>query len=136
MGENVEHVDRLAIGVVSLFAGLAIDGRGDGRQRPGDRDDPTREDVAELLQGELGHGAADGRRVWRLLPSETQRRFEDLPMIRGPALEAGHVGLSTEQSEERQGQKGMVRVADPASLPRVGDLAKGVEKAGDRWGHP
>ena len=48
-------------------------------------------------------------------------------MIRGPTLEAGHVGLTTEQTEERQGQQGMVRVADPASLPRVVDLAKGVK---------
>ena len=48
-------------------------------------------------------------------------------MIRGPALEAGHVSLTTEQSEERQGQKGMVGVADPASLPRIVDLAKGVK---------
>ena len=46
-------------------------------------------------------------------------------MIRGPALEAGHIGLTTEQPGESQGRKGMVRVADPASLPRVIDLAKG-----------
>src|SRR4051794_6506605 len=99
-------MDRIAVGVVPLFAGLAVDGRGDGRQRPGDRDDPTREYVAELLQGELGHGAAYGRGVWGLLPGKAQRLFEELPMIGSPALEAGHVGLSTEQSEERQGQKG------------------------------
>lgn len=36
VGENVEHMDRIAVGVMPLFAGLTIDGRGDGRQRPGD----------------------------------------------------------------------------------------------------
>ena len=60
VGKNVEHVDRLAVGVVPLFTGLSIDGRSDGRQQPGDRDDPTREYVAELLQGELGQGAGSG----------------------------------------------------------------------------
>ena len=48
-------------------------------------------------------------------------------MIRGPALQAGHVGLTTEQTKERQAQQRMVRVADPASLSRVVNLAKGVK---------
>lgn len=48
-------------------------------------------------------------------------------MIRSPTLKAGHVGLSTEQTEESQSQKGVVWVADPASLPWVVDLAKGVK---------
>ena len=73
VGEDVEHVDRIAVGVMSLFASLAIDGRRNGCQWPGDRDDPTREHVAELLQGELGDGAADGRGVGGLLASEAQR---------------------------------------------------------------
>ena len=37
VGEDVEHVDRVAVGVVPLLAGLAVDGDGDGRGglRPG-----------------------------------------------------------------------------------------------------
>jgi hypothetical protein len=30
VGEDVEHVDRLAMGVVPLLAGLPVDGDGDG----------------------------------------------------------------------------------------------------------
>lgn len=136
VGENVEHMDRIAVGVMPLFTGLSIDGHRDGRQRPSDRDNPTREHVAKLLQGALGHGAADRRGVWGLLSCEAQRLFEDLPVIGSPTLKAGHVGLSTEQTEESHSQKGVVWVADPASLPGVVDLAKSVKEAGDRWGHP
>ena len=136
VGEDVEHVDRLAAGVAPLLAGLAVDGRRDGRQWSGDRDDPTREGVAKLLQRALRRGAADRGGVRRHVAGEAERPFEDLPMIRGPALEAGHVGLATEQSEERQGQEGRVRVADPPRLAGVVDPAKGVEQAGDRSSHP
>jgi hypothetical protein len=42
-------------------------------------------------------------------------------------LQTGQVSLPTEQSKESQSEKGMVRVADTASLPGVVDLAKGVK---------
>ena len=48
-------------------------------------------------------------------------------MIRGPTLEAGDVGLTTEQAEERQGQHRGERVTDAPRLARVVDLAEGVE---------
>ena len=51
MGEDVEHVDRIALGIVPLLAGLAVDGDRDGRGGLRPAGQPAGEDVAELLQG-------------------------------------------------------------------------------------
>lgn len=48
-------------------------------------------------------------------------------MVPGPSLEAGHVGLTTEQPQERQGQQGREGMSDSPSLARVVNLAKCVE---------
>ena len=57
-------------------------------------------------------------------------------MVAGPALQAGHVGLSAEQAEEDEGQHGGVGVADAAGLAGVVDLGEGVEQRGDGSRHP
>ena len=136
MGEDVEHVDRVAVGVVPLLAGLAVDGDGDGRGGLRQGRDPAGEGVAELLQGELGQGAADRGGVRRLLAGEAQGPLEGPPMVLGPSLQAGHVGLAAEQAEEGQRQHGGVGVADAPGLAGVVDLGEGVEQRREGSGHP
>ncbi len=70
VGEDVEHVDRITLGVVALLAGLAVGGDGEGRGGLRQGGQPAGEAVAELRQGELRGGAAEGRGMGRLLARE------------------------------------------------------------------
>ena len=63
-------------------------------------------------------------------------RLEGPPMIAGPALQAGHVGLAAEQAEEDERRKRGIGVADPAGLAGVVDPGEGVEQGGDGSRHP
>jgi hypothetical protein len=100
MREDVEHGDRVAQRVVPLLAGLAVDGGREHGGRFGQCDQLSCECVAELLQGEPRQNAADGRGVRRPVAGEPEILFADPPMIRGPPLEAGEVGLAAGQAEE------------------------------------
>ncbi len=133
---DVEHGDGIALSVVPRLAGCAVDGGRVGLGRLGLGGEPTREDVAELLQRASRQGAADRGGVRRLLAREAQSAIEGAPMVLGPPLEAGEVGRTAEQAEEGQRQQGRVGVADPPSLARIVDLAKGVEQSGNRSSHP
>jgi hypothetical protein len=128
VGEDVEHVDRVAVGVVPLLAGLAVDGDRGGVGDAGQGDEPAGEGVAELLQGELRQGAADGRGVRGPLAVEAQGALEAPPMVLGPALQSGQVDLAAEQTEEGEGEHRAIRVANPPGLAGVVDLAEGVEQ--------
>ncbi len=94
--DNVEHVDGIALGIVPLLAGLAVGGRRDGQRGLRQSDQPASEDIAELLQRESRHGAADGRGMRRLFAGKAQGALEDPPMIVGPTLQRGKIGLATE----------------------------------------
>jgi hypothetical protein len=72
VSEDVEHGDRIALGIVPLLARLAVDGDRDGRGGLGLAREPAGEDVAELLQGASRQGAADRRGVRRPLAREAQ----------------------------------------------------------------
>jgi hypothetical protein len=78
----------------------------------------------------------DGRGVGRLRAGEAQGVFEDPPMVGGPPLEAGEVGLAAEQAEERQGEDRGERVADASRLAGVVDPSEGVEQRREWSGHP
>jgi hypothetical protein len=134
--KDVEPMDRIALGVVPLLAGLAIDGGRDGRRGLKLARQPTREDVAELLQRALRQGTADRGGMRRLLSCEAQGVLEGSPMVFGPTLDAGQVGLAAEQAQKAKRQQGRIGVADSARLARVVDQGKGVAQGIDLSSHP
>ena len=136
MREDVEHVHGVAVGVAALLAGLAVDGSDDGRGGVRQGGQPAREGVAERLQGEFRHVAADRGGVRRLVSGEAQGTLEDPPMVVGPSLERGEIGLATEQTKEGQRQHRRERVTDAPWLTGVVDLAEGIEQRSDKSGHP
>lgn len=136
VGEDVEHVDRVAVGVVPLPAGLAVGCGGHGRGGLWEADEPPREGVAELLEREARQGPTDRRGVGRPLAREAEDAAEDPPVVGGPPLQAGEVGLSGEQSEERQGEDRRERMADPPPLTGIVNLGEGVEQRGKSCVHP
>ena len=98
--KDVEHVNGIAVGVMALFTGLAIDCDDaiirDARQVA----KPERKSFAELFQREFGDHATDRGGVWRFLPREAQRSLEGPPVVPGPTLQAGEIGLTAEKSEK------------------------------------
>ena len=104
VGGDVEHVDRVALGAVTLFAGLTVDGGGRGRGGLRSGEKPGGEGGAERLERELGQDAADRRGVRRPFVGETQRLLEASPVILGPPLETGHGDLAAKQAEKGQGE--------------------------------
>ena len=136
MGEDIEHVNGFAKGVVPLLAGLAVDGRdrGSGDVRQGHQ--PSRKGAAELLHGESGKDAAEGRGVRGISGLKAQRILEGGPMVQRPSLQAGHVGLTTEQAEKGQCEDRGEGMADAASLAGIRDLSERVDQRRKGCGHP
>lgn len=136
VGEDVEHVDRIAVGVMALLAGLTVDGRDHVGDDLAHVDQPKGNGFAELLEREPGDHAAEGCGMRRFLPRKAQRPLEGSPVVLGPTLDAREIGLPTEQAEKGQGQDRVETVSDATRLARVVDPAKSLEKRRHGSGHP
>ena len=123
MGEHVEDVERVAVAVVGLLAGLAVHG---GNDRRGDHDagEPPGQSAAELVHGEGGGYTGEGGRVRGVTVGESERFFQGRPVPFGLLRDGREVGVSAEQPEENDGQQPWERMTHPTTVTRVRESLK------------
>ena len=126
MNENIEHLDRIAVGISHLFGNFAVHGGGE-RTFFGENDfQKFGNGFVKIVDGRFGEGAEErGIDGW-LFAFEFQGFFENVPLSFCPSSDFGDGGQLGEESEEYEGEHTVIGVGDSLFGSRIGQGFEGV----------
>ena len=129
VGKDIEHLDRIAVGIFHLLGGFSVNGGGQGGVVFGeDALQEHRKGVVNIFDGGFVEGTKECCFDRRFFSLEFQWFFKDFPVSFCPAIDFGNVGHSGDEDEENEREHPVIGMGHALFGARVG---QGVEDGGE-----